>query len=110
MKSIKYLLPLAALALSGAAAAGSPLTESRVVRYGDLDLNSRAGVLSLHKRIRNAAESVCGNLNSRIAGVKDVYDDCVKEAVNDGVAAVGNVNLTNFHTTHTHVSVFASAD
>jgi UrcA family protein len=110
MKSIKYLLPLAALALSGAAAAGTPLTESRVVRYGDLNLDSRAGVASLHKRIRNAAESVCGNLNSRIAGVKGLYDDCVKQAVDNGVAAVGNVNLTNFHTTRTHVPVLASAD
>ena len=33
-----------------------------VVRYGDLNLNSQAGVASLHKRIRNAAESVCSEL------------------------------------------------
>ena len=41
MKSIKFLLPLAALALSGTAAAGTPLRESVVVPYGDLNLDSR---------------------------------------------------------------------
>ncbi|HEV7606722.1 MAG TPA: UrcA family protein [Steroidobacteraceae bacterium] len=110
MKSTKFLLPLAALALSGAAAAGSPLTESVVVRYGDLDLNSRAGVVGLHKRIHNAAESVCGNLSSRVMGLREVYDECVKEAVDNSIAAVGNLNLTNFHANRGKVAVLASAD
>jgi UrcA family protein len=110
MKSSRYLLPLAALALSGVAAAGSPITQSVVVRYGDLNLNSRAGVVGLHKRIHNAAESVCGELNSRVMGLRDVYDQCVKEAVNNSVAAVGNVNLTNFHVNRGKAAVLASTD
>jgi UrcA family protein len=110
MKSIKFLLPLAALALSAAAAAGSPLTASVVVRYGDLDLNSHAGVSGLHKRIHNAAEAVCGNLNSRVMGLREVYDECVKEAVTNGVTSVGNDNLTNFHANHGRTSVVASSD
>ena len=81
MKSIKSLLSVAALAISGIAAAASPDAHSVVVRYGDLNLNSQAGVASLHKRIRNAAESVCSELNSRVLGLRDTYDQCVNEAV-----------------------------
>jgi UrcA family protein len=106
----KFLLPLAALALSGAAAAGTPLTESVVVRYGDLNLNTQAGVVSLHRRIRHAAESVCHDLDSRIFGLGHAYDGCVKEALTNGVAAVGNVNLTNFHANRGRTSVVASSD
>jgi UrcA family protein len=108
VKSIKYLLPLAALALSGVAAASSRQVESRVVQFGELNLNSRAGVAILHKRIRNAAESVCGNLNSRVLGLRDAFDQCVAEAVAQGVASVGNPNLSNFHANKGKVTVVAS--
>jgi UrcA family protein len=97
MKSSKYLLPLAALALGGLANAGARDTNAVVVKYGDLNLNSQAGIASLHKRIRNAAESVCNSLETRILGLREAYDNCVDEAVNSGVTAVGNVNLTQFH-------------
>jgi len=106
----KFLLPLAALALSGTAAAGTPITESVVVRYGDLNLNTQPGVVSLHRRIRHAAESVCHDLDSRIQGLRHAYQGCVKEAVTNGVSAVGNVNLTNFHANRGRGSVVASSD
>jgi UrcA family protein len=105
----KFLLPLAALALSSIAAAGSPQVESRVVRFGDLNLNSRAGVAVLHKRLRNAAESVCGNLNSRLLVLRDAYEHCVADAVTQGVTSVGNPNLSNFHANKGKVSVLASS-
>jgi len=108
MKSIKFLLPVAALALSGMAAAGSNDVNSVVVRYGDLNLNSQAGVKSLHRRIRNAAESVCSELNTRVLGLRDDYDLCVDEAVKNGVAEVANPNLTNFHATKGKSAVLAS--
>jgi UrcA family protein len=94
MSFIKTLLPIAALALSGLATAGTRDTNNVVVRYGDLNLNSQAGVRSLHKRIRNAAESVCSQLETRILGLREAYDACVDQAVAEGVAAVGNPNLT----------------
>jgi UrcA family protein len=97
VKSIKFLAPLAALTLSAVAAASSPQVESRVVRFGDLDLDSRAGVAVLHKRIRNAAESVCGNLNSRLPMLRDAYEQCVAEAIAQSVASVANPNLSDFH-------------
>jgi UrcA family protein len=108
MKMIKFLLPVAALALSGIAAAGSPDAHSVVVRYGDLNLNSQAGVASLHKRIRNAAESVCSELNNRVLGLRDIYEQCVDDAVSSGVAQVANPNLSNFHRSKGKSAVLAS--
>jgi UrcA family protein len=90
MKSIKYLLPLVALAASGMATAASRDVNSVVVRYGDLNLNSQAGVASLHKRILNAARSVCSPLETRVLGLRDAYDDCVAQALSNGVAAVAS--------------------
>ncbi|HEU4780760.1 MAG TPA: UrcA family protein [Steroidobacteraceae bacterium] len=108
MKSVKFLIPVAALALSSVAAAGSRDASSVVVRYGDLNLESRAGVAGLHKRLSNAAQSVCGNLNSRILGLNDAYDRCVQEALANSVSAVGNSNLTNFHASKGRGTVVAS--
>ena len=97
MKSSKFLLPVAVLAFSGIAAAGSNDVNSVVVRYGDLNLDSQVGVARLHKRIRNAAESVCSELNNRVLGLRDDYEACVTEAVTKGIADVAHPNLTNFH-------------
>ena len=96
MKTIKYLLPLAALALSSLATAGSR-DAGVVVKYGDLNLNSQAGIASLHKRIRNAAESVCTPLETRILGLRAAYENCIEQAIDGGIAAVGNANLTALH-------------
>jgi UrcA family protein len=108
VKSIKYLLPLAALALAGVASAASRNTNSVVVHFGDLDLHSQAGVASLHKRIRSAAESVCSSLDTRILGLRDAYSQCVDEAVREGVAAIANPNLSSFHATQGKHPVLAS--
>ena len=97
MNIIKTLLPVAVLAFSGLATAGTRDFNTVTVKYGDLNLNSRAGIASLHKRIRNAAESVCSRLETRILGLREAYEQCVEQAVADGVAAVGNANLTHFH-------------
>ena len=90
MKSIKYLLPLVALAASGLATAATSDTRSIVVRYGDLNLNSEAGKARLHKRLRNAAESVCGLADTRVLVLRDVHDQCVAEALSNSVAAVAS--------------------
>ena len=98
-KGLIKLLPVAVcLALSGVAAAsilqGSP---SVVVKYGDLDLDSKAGVASLHARLKTAAKFVCSPLDNRVLGLRDQYDRCVSDAVTQSVAAVGNTSLTQFH-------------
>ena len=109
MKTIKTLLPLAALALSGFANASTTELNSVVVRYGDLNLNSQAGVARLHKRIRNAAESVCDQLETRILGLQTAFKECVADAVDNGVAAVDNVNLNQFHAAKARHQVLLSS-
>ena len=104
--NIKTLLPLAALALSGLATAAP--ANSVVVRYGDLNLDSQAGIARLHKRIANAAESVCDQLETRILGLQAAYKDCVNTAVADGVAAVDNANLSQYHVRKGRFSVVAA--
>jgi UrcA family protein len=108
MKSIKSLLFVAALAISGVAAAGLPDSNSVVVRYGDLNLHSQAGVKRLHKRIHNAAESVCSELSTSALSLRSTYEQCVDLAVANGVAAVANPNLSNFHRSKGKSAVVAS--
>lgn len=109
MKSMKILMTVAALSVAGlATAAPRGEANSVVVRYGDLNLNSQAGIAVLHKRIANAAKSVCGSLDTRILGLRDAYDSCVSNAIASGVAQVGNPNLTQFHDTKGKNVVVAS--
>ena len=51
---------------------------------------------------------VCGDLNSRVMGLRDGFDACVHEAVTNSVAAVGNSNLSNFHAGKGKGAVLAS--
>ena len=108
-KRLINLLPLAALALSGLATAGTPKDiPSVVVKYGDLSLSSKAGIASLHSRIRSAAENVCSPLDSRVLGLREQYERCVSDAVTQSVAAVGNANLSLYHRYGARAAAFAS--
>src|SRR5688572_9151559 len=93
MKSIRFLLPAAALVFSTLAAAGPRDVQSVVVRFNDLELQSPGGVAGLHQRIRNAAQSVCGDLDTRILALRASYAKCVDEAVANAVAEVGSSKL-----------------
>jgi UrcA family protein len=98
MKAFKLLLPALALAVAGVAGAASRgEAPSTLVRYDDLNLNSKAGVAKLHSRIRGAAEIVCVSLDSRALGLREYYDRCITDAVAHAVAAVDNDNLTDYH-------------
>jgi UrcA family protein len=104
----KLLAVAAALAITGIAGAttGSD-APSTVVRYSDLSLASKAGVVKLHARLRSAAQIVCSGVNTQVLSQREHYDTCVKDAINQGVAAVGNENLTNYHR-YRRVGLFAS--
>jgi UrcA family protein len=108
MKIIKNLLPIVALALSGFAAAGDKDTNSVVVKYGDLNLNSQAGISILHKRITNAAESVCDQLDTRVLSLREAYEECVADAITNGIAAVDNASLKQFHASKGKTLILAS--
>lgn len=111
MKLIKTLLPVVALTLSGLATASIKNVDgarSVVVKYGDLDLKARADVARLHKRIANAAKSVCSHLETRGLGLREIYNECVADAIANGVNAVDSPNLTQFHLTRGKPAVLAS--
>ena len=109
MRLIKLLPLAAALALSGLATAGTPKDlPSVIVKYGDLNLDTKAGVANLHSRLRNAAAQVCSPLNSRVLGLREQYAICLSDAVKESVAAVGNPNLSIYHRYGGRVGVVAS--
>jgi UrcA family protein len=84
----------AVLALAAPAFAQSQ-PEERLVTYGELDLNSRAGADTLIRRIDNAAEAVCGQnegrTNTRQAMINNA---CEVETTDNGVADVNHPVVT----------------
>ena len=52
-----------------------------VVGYGDLDLNSRAGLRTLDRRIRTAVEQACGPISSFDPRGKNVVLDCREDTL-----------------------------
>jgi UrcA family protein len=100
--SIKLLLPVVAATLTSLAPASVPANgavgvPSVTVRYDAATLVSPSGVKALHNRLAMAARSVCKPLDSRILGLREQYDQCVRESVRRSIADVGNANLTNYH-------------
>ena len=94
----QLLTVAAALAITGIAGATTrSAAPSVVVKYDDLSLKSRGGIATLHARIHNAAEDVCGSYKTRVRGLRDEFDTCVHDTINQAVASVHNQNLTNYH-------------
>jgi UrcA family protein len=77
---------------------------ARTVRYSDLNLNTPAGAAVLYKRIKNAAEQVCGDLNSRQLAEVAAAKACVQNGVYAGVRSVNNAQLTNEYNAHMGVA------
>jgi len=100
-KRLTQLLTVAAAfaltSVAGASTRSEGDVPSTVVRYGDLSLNTRAGVARLHARIHAAARLVCGSIDSRVLGLREQFDLCVSDAVGQSVAAIGNANLSEYH-------------
>lgn len=100
-RHINLLAAAAALAFVGVGGVANATAEadlpSVVVSYSDLSLQSQAGIERLHARIRNAAETVCSSLDSRVIGLREQHQHCIATAVRRGVEAVGNDNLTQYH-------------
>lgn len=84
-----------AIALSGVASADpvEPRT-SRVVRFADLNLNSREGAEALYRRIASAASSMCGvSAGMRTLGVSAIMAARVRQCEDDAILrAVRQIN------------------
>jgi UrcA family protein len=70
-------------------------TESVVVHFGDLDVNTPNGAHLLYMRLRNAAKTVCGNEFEAI-DLKERGNilDCQRDAIQQAVEYVDRPQLT----------------
>ena len=70
---------------------------ARTVHYSDLDINTRAGANVLYARIRNAAQQVCGDVDSRQLAVSAAAKGCVNRAIYTSVRSVNSPKLTSVY-------------
>ncbi len=68
---------------------------ARTVHYADLNLNTEAGAAILYKRIRHAAEQVCGDVGSRELAQAAAAQACVNRTIFSSVHSVNSPTLTN---------------
>ncbi len=77
---------------------GEPVVQ---VSYADLDLSSEAGLVTLYKRIKGAADRACGPQHSyRDAGsLQQLRDNkqCYNDVLSELVAKVNNARLDEIH-------------
>ncbi|HTV80852.1 MAG TPA: UrcA family protein [Steroidobacteraceae bacterium] len=73
-----------------------------VVRYGDLDLKSRAGAERLYARIQLAAGQVCGLADSQELVMHDAAVRCQRQLVAHAVAGIPSTQLAAVYQEKTH--------
>jgi UrcA family protein len=100
---IASIIAITCVALASATSAGRALAEqpsetmSRVVTYGDLDLDSVQGAKVLYARLRYAAQDVCSPLESKELSRKHVWQTCVGNALESAVAQINKPTVTALH-------------
>ena len=73
-------------------------TEGVKVSYADLDLGSPAGAATLYRRIKGAAQKVCGLAPSRVEWQRHaMWVNCYHAAIANAVAKVASPQLTALH-------------
>lgn len=94
----------AAVVFSCAAFAGSAdVTERQTkVAFGDLNLNSEAGVTALFERLSDASKTVCGPLPSTLGPARAFeeasYKSCKAAAFHDAVVKLGDKVPSSYRT------------
>ena len=84
--------------LPAAAAEGVLVDNSIEVRYGDLDLDSAAGIAQLYSRLKTAAEKVCDTGHKpQPLYLSYAWRSCVTAALERGIAAVDRPALAAYH-------------
>ena len=83
------MITLAPGAANASDAATATIRKSIAVRISDLDLSRPADAATLYRRIRRAAERVCGDgLSSGSPIAAEPQRDCMQNAIADAVAAL----------------------
>jgi UrcA family protein len=80
-----------------AADASQPLT--KIVKYGDLNLDSEQGAKVLYARLSGAAKEVCSPLESAELSVRHLWQSCFDNAMAD---AVGQIDKTMVSALYVH--------
>jgi len=95
-----YLAFVSAIALIAAPSAfAQDYPESRVVTYGELNLNSAAGADTLIRRIDNASEAVCGRNDGRRPARQAASDRaCEYETADNAIDDVNHPVVTARYT------------
>ncbi len=99
------LLAAAGQGTALAAAAADPWNpdpERITVHFGELNLGQPAGAATLYRRIRVAAERVCGE--PQLAGsrmIQPEWRQCVARAVTRAVVTLDRPTLTAYYRAHT---------
>jgi UrcA family protein len=91
------VLGVASVAITAHADESVVQMPARTVHYSDLNLNTQSGAEVLYKRIRHAAEQVCGDVGSRQLAEAAAAKTCVNQAVGGSVRAVNNPRLTSIY-------------
>lgn len=110
MKSHKYRKLSLAVLLTAAVVAVQPgqaaypdsetVERSISVRFADLNLDNDDGVAALYRRLRLAAESVCGPQSLRAAGALMTLRanrQCYDQTLDRAVAEIGHAALEDLH-------------
>lgn len=89
---MKYIVltiaTLASISFAVPAVAQERVNVSKQVSYSDLNLSTESGMQTLNRRIRQAAEYVCGGrVNGRLAE-QMAFTQCVTKARHDSEAAM----------------------
>ncbi|MBV8877949.1 MAG: UrcA family protein [Gammaproteobacteria bacterium] len=110
--SRSFLFPLLAVAAAAvtpqslvqAADRSQDLQHSQKVAFSDLNLTKAQGTVTLYRRIRAAARTVCGPLDIGFADERADWNRCVDDAIADAVAKVADASLTDYHLLKTNRS------
>jgi UrcA family protein len=70
---------------------------TKIVHYGDLNLDTEQGARALYARLRGAARQVCSPLESIEMGGRQQWKACVNDAVANAVAQVNKSMLSALH-------------
>ena len=83
-------------ALAGSAPDFAGDTPGIRVRYGDLDLSKPRDVASLYRRIKDAAQMICGS-TSAWGGRISLVEKCRQKTIEDAIARINRPQLSAFY-------------
>jgi|SRR5271169_2430515 len=93
-----------ALAAASNAPAAADVNQT-TVRFGDLNIDTPAGAAALYRRIRHAAQGVCGDPQPPASHMTSPsWRNCVAQSIDRAVAAVDRPALTAYYRVHSSPS------